>query len=46
MSVDAGPARPSLPESCEVHSESWEECEYHLRRAPFVRAAHARRSAQ
>jgi hypothetical protein len=45
MSVDARAARPSFPESCEVHSESWEEREYHLRRAPFVRAAYARRSA-
>jgi hypothetical protein len=29
MSVDARPAGPSFPESCGVHSESWEECEYH-----------------
>jgi hypothetical protein len=34
MSVDARPARPSFPESCEVHSESWEECEYHRFREP------------
>ena len=33
MSVDARPARLSFPESCEVHSESWEECEVHALRS-------------